>query len=566
MFKNRIRTAAIAGIAALATGLGGFAVPTATAQETLNAPGAPAGDYWESQDASAAYDAEPVNHSEEDLKAASDITQRFIVEGAPDAWRDLQSNLNWDPSEEARASDVRDMHELVTAEQERNAQTINQIQESIAYAYQQDLEATEAWQAVVERAHEISNEIYEEDKAPVANNQQQTDDDDTTYGDILYIPFGDYDTDTDADAEDARKPLSEFEDGDYWNVIDYINFYADRDGHEGLEGFPSALGSNPTDNEVRDFYRDLINVIEDDAFQGLYDDLGEFLFDSEASVEENNEPVDGQRFSRYAANAIIEFYGEAEGYVAELDELLDASADANRAAQQSDVLVRQGFLARAVAQRDLLRNWEGYLLAYARYIELYNDPTLTVDRTLLSTEYREVLDDLERGLLLNTPILITIDDLVTQAFDQWSRDLQTNADVVDLRDGINDDWDFQIVEERLGAAFAELVKIRANGAIWREALNKVQALEIELGQPSDTDRLISAIEDLLGEKDDEETPAPSNPGSGEDEVEGGSSLDIDGSSEGGFGTIGILAGIAAVIGLIAAAVPFLGNFIPNLPF
>ncbi len=542
MFKNRIRTAAIAGIAALATSLAGTVVAApAFAQDTLHAPNAPAGEYWVSQDASAAFDAAPVNHSELELKAASDITQKFLTEGAEQQWRELQSGLNWDPSEEARADDVRTMHESIIEEQKRNSANIKRIQESIAYAFQKDQEATDAWQALVERAHAISNEIHRADKAPVAMDQTDPATG-ATYGQPLYVPKGGDDT--------HRKPLSQFTSGEYYSIVELVNFYAVRDGGPSVP-VPLKLSAAPTDAEVRDFYEDLMALIETEQFKAAYDAAGEFLYDESAE----------HRISRYNAEAIIELYDETEGYLAELDTLREASRAASREAQQSDVLVRQGFLMRAVAQRDLLRNWEGKALAWARYVELYNDPTLTMDRTLLSTEYRQVLDNLQAGIDRNTPLLTQLDEAVNQAFDRWSTDLKTNADVAETRDNIYGDWDFQIVEERIDDAATLYENILENGRIWREALNRVQALEIELAQPSDNDKLIEAIEKLAegnggtGEGDDNGspivTPAPS-----EDES---SSSDVDGSSD--FGFLGIAAVLAAILGVVAFIAPNLIGFL-----
>ena len=554
MFKNRIRTAAIAGIAALATGLSGIAVPSiATAQTNSQdtAPGAPAGEYWEDNDASAAFDANPVNHSEDDLKLLTDETQNFIVNEARDTWTNLHTALDFDASEEAIAERLRVIHEDIREEQQANSDAIKRVREAIAFAYQQDLEATEAWQAVVDRAYEINQEIVALDQAPRAASQA-----DAGLGEINYVPKGG----TEADA----KPLDEFAAGEYYTIVELINYYADRDGFTGISDEDAAaledLGENPSDVEVRAFYRALLNFTS--TFHNVYNNTGEFLADG-ITLE------DGNRYSRHAVEAIVEFYDEIRGYKSDLDALIDTSARESREAQQSDVLVRQGFLQRALAQRDVLRNAEGYVLALARYAELYNDPTLTGDRTLLSTEYEAVIDQLNESLGNNLELLDGISDAVLEAWDIWESDLYSNADATDIREGINDDWNFALVEERLNLSAELYERLREEGANWRHALNRVIALENEVNTPSANDRIADALEELAGSETGDE-PGDGDNGNGNDDstgpIEGGSSIDVDPSSEGGLGTIGILAGIAAVIGLIAAAVPFLGNFIPNLPF
>lgn len=556
MFKNRIRTAAIAGIAALATGLSGIAVPSiATAQTNSQdvAPGAPAGEYWEDNDASAAFDASPVNHSEDDLKLLTDETQNFIDNEADNTWNSLHTNLDFDASEEAIAERLRVIHEDILEAQQENSDAIKRVREAIAFAYQQDLEATEAWQAVVDRAYEINQEIVALDQAPRAASQA-----DAGLGEINYVPKGG----TEADA----KPLDEFAAGEYYTIVELINYYADRDGFTGISDEDAAdledLGENPSDIEVRDFYRALLNFTS--TFHNVYNNTGEFMADG-GTLE------DGNRYSRHAVEAIVEFYDEIQGYKSDLDALIDTSARESREAQQSDVLVRQGFLQRALAQRDVLRNAEGSVLALARYAELYNDPTLTLDGTLLSTEYRRVQDRLAQSLEANLELLDGINENVLAAWDIWERDLYSNADATDIREGIEDDWNFALVEERLNLSTELYENLVANGVAWREALNRVIALENAVNAPSASDRIADALEELAGseigdEPGDGDNGNGDNGNDGNDGIAGGSSIDVDPSSEGGLGTIGILAGIAAVIGLIAAAVPFLGNFIPNLPF
>lgn len=553
MFKNRIRTAAIAGIAALATGLSGIAVPSiATAQTNSQdtAPGAPAGEYWEDNDASAAFDANPVNHSEDDLKLLTDETQNFIDNEARNTWNSLHTNLDFDASEEAIAERLRVIHEDIREEQQANSDAIKRVREAIAYAYQQDLEATEAWQAVVDRAYAINQEILELDQAPRAESQVDAD-----LGEINYVT-----------RDGEEKPLDQFEEDEYFNIIELINFYADRDGFTGIsadvEEDLADLGENPSDTEVRDFYRALLDLINNNTFKNIYNNTGEFLADGGTLGEDS-------RYSRHAVEAIVEFYEETLGYKSDLDALIDTSAAESREAQQSDVLVRQGFLQRALAQRDVLRNAEGYVLALARYAELYNDPTLTGDRTLLSTEYEAVIDQLNESLGTNLELLSGINDAVLGAWDAWENDLNTNADATDIREGINDDWNFAIVEERLDLSTELYERLREQGAEWRHDLNRVIALENEINTPSANDRIADALEELAGTETGDEPGDGDNGngnGNGDGDFSGGSSIDVDPSSEGGLGTIGILAGIAAVIGLIAAAVPFLGNFIPNLPF
>lgn len=146
MFKNRVRTAALAGAVAVATGISGLAVP-AFAED--NAVSNTIGGGFNEADNSAAKGVVANNVSERDLLNKTDATANYIVNH--NQWYDLYHNAaqaatdGLDPSEEAAFQNLKREAEKAGQQLAQAEQNVQDARASVAYALEKDEAANKAW-------------------------------------------------------------------------------------------------------------------------------------------------------------------------------------------------------------------------------------------------------------------------------------------------------------------------------------------------------------------------------------------------------------------------------------
>ncbi|HZK32600.1 MAG TPA: S-layer protein PS2 [Corynebacterium sp.] len=154
MFKNRVRTAALAGAVAIATGLSGFSVP-AFAQDTTLLDG------YNAADGSAAAPVVAENITEDELKAKTDATAEYL-EPLHDPELGFGKMVKgfvlpitpgtdgFDPSEEAAQLAFAAARDEVARQLNIAAGNIQDARNSVAYALEKDQIATADWEALVD--------------------------------------------------------------------------------------------------------------------------------------------------------------------------------------------------------------------------------------------------------------------------------------------------------------------------------------------------------------------------------------------------------------------------------
>ena len=154
MFKNRVRTAALAGAVAIATGLSGFSVP-AFAQDTTLLDG------YNAADGSAAAPVVAENITEDELKAKTDATAEYLAPlhdphlGFGKMVKGFVLPITpgtdgFDPSEEAAQLAFAAARDEVARQLNIAAGNIQDARNSVAYALEKDQIATADWEALVD--------------------------------------------------------------------------------------------------------------------------------------------------------------------------------------------------------------------------------------------------------------------------------------------------------------------------------------------------------------------------------------------------------------------------------
>lgn len=446
MFKNRVRTAALAGAVALATGLSGFSVP-AFAQDTQQGG-------YQQEDGSAAADLVAKNVTEDQLKALTDETADYLnkIQNRP-SFRTLVNHYvnlgepGFDPSEEAAAAAFAEARAEAEAELAKAAANIQEARASVKYALEKDQIATEDWKAYVAALNAFRADIN-----PLV------------------------------ETANAKKSHEDFP------VLPTISA-ADMHNARAVHGEINAL----------------LALIED-----TYNKAADWSVDDAKKKYISREYMAALKALREAALA---------GAPA-VEAAWETAKDSNVEAQLSDVLVRQLFLERATAQRDTLRVFKAWISVFQRYNELYQDNVLVGDSTL-RTEYREILDDIHRGLLFNVGQLNKADAATVKYFLHWKSDRQNN-----------NDGDYRIFKEHADFALKTYHNSLLNGAIWQEKLDRVEL--IDLGLKADREAAAKAAADRERElKAAEELAAAQKAiadALAKDKVDGGQSTTKPGSS------------------------------------
>lgn len=396
MFKNRVRTAALAGAIAIATGISGLATPAFAVETTQQ-------DLYNVADGSAAQNVTAENITEDELKALTGETAKYLETFQERGWKfdDVVAeyiNLGqdgFDPSEEAAQIAFAEARDEASTELATASANIQKARASVLYALEKDEIATADYEAL-----KVAVKAY----------------------------------------ADAVNPLIK--------AVNDANETRDRGRHIELPNI-DLINTRGTAEGV---YRQIVRLEAEVAKQA--ESFGIFS-------------IDRARYDYVTREHILAF-DALEAAVNERAEGIKAAYDksiaSNREAQRTDVLVRQLFLERATAQRDTLRAVQAYFSVITRYVELYQDDELVGDG-VLSTEYREVLDNVRNGINYNVRDLNDADRAAHHFFLSYWTDRATN------------DESEAYEEEKLEFATQTYKKIFVNGKIWQEQLKRVELID-----------------------------------------------------------------------------------------
>lgn len=495
MFNNRIRTAALAGAIAISTAASGVAIP-AFAQETgtYNNTGG-----FNDADGSTIQPAPAVNHSEAELRTATDATGDYLADFQAGDLEAIVGELiaatddGFDPSEQAAYETFKAARERATQQLAFSAETITKTRESVAYALKVDQEATEAFLAYRNALRQVG-----------------------TINDRI------------ADANAANRT-----DGSEIEIYDALYFTTDISGDAPLLA--------PAYKELKDLQAEV-----DADFEWL----GEFAID-------NN---DDNYVQRYHIPAVEELKAAIDSLVDIVEPLRADAIAKNLEAQKSDVLVRQLFLERATAQRDTLRVIEAIFTTATRYVELYeNAEDVNVEGKTLREHYVALFPSLFFAAYGNIQILDEADDAAVDYYLDWETDLATNDEDVAYDEAKRDFAILTYAKIFLNGNWQEKVKYVQNldSAARQEAADREAARLADEAYRAEQLRIAQeaadaqkAIADALAK----EAENGNNNG-------GDNSSDDKGTGSSDIGTWGPFAAIAAIIAAIAAIFPFLSGIV-----
>ncbi|MCZ9307402.1 hypothetical protein L8V01_07930 [Corynebacterium sp. c8Ua_181] len=157
MFKNRVRTAALAGAVAVATGVSGLAVP-AFAEDNVVAQ--TQGDGFNPADNSAAEEVKALDNTEEALLKATGATKDYIDGHAEldqiieEVLQDAEDGI--DPSEEATYGDFKKQGEVATQELAKARKNVQDARAAVKFAKQKDDASDAAWKNVDKKKAELN--------------------------------------------------------------------------------------------------------------------------------------------------------------------------------------------------------------------------------------------------------------------------------------------------------------------------------------------------------------------------------------------------------------------------
>ena len=339
MFKNRVRTAALAGAIAVATGVSGVAVP-AFAEDTTTSTIQGGG--FNEPDASLAKDVEAKNVTEAQLRDLVGATHHYIVNN--NQFRELYeaaAAANTDGLDRSEQADHKAYQAAANEATKQLAQAEKNVQDaraSVAYALQADKGADQAWANYEEAAFDYNNTVtnisggkrYGEDeakegllerdlnaansKAPSVNGEDKT-----SLPDLVAPQLDPVDPENfDSVQKTPEKNIKRLE--------DMIKVYKERLDYTGWRGADESENNYIT--------RDYIPLVE------------ELIEHAEMLLE------------------------QLKADSAALEEARQAALEASRGAQGTDILVRQGYLDQAHAQVRVLRAMETEFAIGARVLEL----------------------------------------------------------------------------------------------------------------------------------------------------------------------------------------------------
>lgn len=489
MFKNRIRTAALAGTIAVATGVSGMAVPAFAVENT---------DGFNVADGSRAQSG--VNLTEDQLYDNLDSVTTFLEEeqGSRDIVR--ADFLDAFHSKNPYADDV----------------VLDPAEENILNAF------TARYDSVTDELNTASKNVADA-RASVA-----------------------FALDVDQQAMDAYNDLNSHMAALSAAEITQINALIDTVNGENR----TTLDPLPNLNYPSNAQEALTLEI---AFQ-------EHRLNAGNHTESDNE---GNYVSRDYIAALDALAGNS--LVGNTFDLISTAREAAEESQRSDVLVRQLLLEHANAQVNALRAVQADYSVVSRVAGLYNNDAAFEDANegweSLRARYLDLLPVTESAVNENLTKLGDAFDEVEAGFYAWEEDIRNEEELTeflnDRRDYAqtvyqnlldNAAWETQVdLVKNLDAKFSNESAAAADEQAREEAEAAEEAArEAEEQREREAQRLADILEQL------KELQEANNPG---DEPATGN----EGSSE-NAGLIGVIAAIGGVIALIAAAFPFIQNF------
>lgn len=366
MFKNRVRTAALAGAIAVATGVSGVAVP-AFAQDT-NTSNIQGGGFNE-PDASLAKDVEAKNVTEAQLRDLVGATHHYIVNN--NQFRELYeaaAAANTDGLDRSEQADHKAYQAAANEATKQLAQAEKNVQDaraSVAYALENDKGADKAWANYEEKAFDYNNTVTN-----AAGGQR--------YG-----------------KDESKLGLLE---SDLNKANQWVENKVNDEDKSGLPAL-QAPKLSPIDPENFDSVQKTpaknIKIFEDTikTYKERLDYAGWRAADKseDSYITRDYVPLLKQLIAD--AEMLLEQL-KADG--AELEEARKAALEASRNAQGADILVRQGYLDQAHAQVRVLRAMEAEFAIGARVLELResdNNGTVVVngEQKTLREAYAELI-------------------------------------------------------------------------------------------------------------------------------------------------------------------------------
>ncbi|WP_144790639.1 hypothetical protein [Corynebacterium singulare] len=359
MFKNRVRTAALAGAIAVATGVSGVAVPAFAEDTTVNSIQGPE---FNKPDASKAEDVTAENFTEQELMALTNDTDKFIR--SYNQWADLYPKVaalagdGVDISEEQEYKDFQKFANLTTeqlAQAEKNVQT---ARASVAYALEKDKAADVAWNNYEEKAFDYNVTVTNVTGVKNGGNNPQGDKG-SQYETDAFKKAGLLKSDIDA----ANKFLND-------RGIKIENAPGDVLDTSNLS-VPALEEINPLDFwSAQDTPKKNLKKFEKEIEQYKL----RLDYAGHRSADKKDKNYIPREYIGLVETVIADaemLYEQLKADTSALNEARDAAREASRESQKSDVLVRQGLLDRAWAQVYVLRPMEAQFAIGARVLELY---------------------------------------------------------------------------------------------------------------------------------------------------------------------------------------------------
>ena len=364
MFKNRVRTAALAGAIAVATGVSGVAVP-AFAEDTT-ATNIQGGGFNE-PDASLAKDVKAENVTEDQLLKLVGATHHYIINN--NEFRELYeaaAAANTDGLDRSEQADHKAYQAAANEATKQLAQAEKNVQAaraSVAYALQNDKAADQAWANYEEKAFDYNNtvtNIVGDKKGTGVGNQN-------TPGNDEYKHFGLLKSDLDKTngIENKLNDESKFDKSKHPDLVVPNLEQIDPEDFASVQNTPKA--------NIKKF-EDMIKV-----YKERLDYTGWRNADKTQDDYITRDYIPMVETLIADAEMLLE---QLKADSAALEEARQAALAASRESQKTDILVRQGFLDQANAQVRVLRAMEAEFAIGARELELResdDNATVVVD-------------------------------------------------------------------------------------------------------------------------------------------------------------------------------------------
>ena len=352
MFKNRVRTAALAGAIAVATGVSGVAVP-AFAEDTT-ATNIQGGGFNE-PDASLAKDVKAENVTEDQLLKLVGATHHYIINN--NEFRELYeaaAAANTDGLDRSEQADHKAYQAAANEATKQLAQAEKNVQAaraSVAYALQNDKAADQAWANYEEKAFDYNNtvtNIVGDKKGTGVGNQN-------TPGNDEYKHFGLLKSDLDKTngIENKLNDESKFDKSKHPDLVVPNLEQIDPEDFASVQNTPKA--------NIKKF-EDMIKV-----YKERLDYTGWRNADKTQDDYITRDYIPMVETLIADAEMLLE---QLKADSAALEEARQAALAASRESQKTDILVRQGFLDQANAQVRVLRAMEAEFAIGARELEL----------------------------------------------------------------------------------------------------------------------------------------------------------------------------------------------------